>query len=60
MAMNICRAVQDVLARYRARFDKLSAVVTDEAANMVAATHLLQSQEISPDIFVVICACHRL
>ena len=59
-AVNVCRAVRDVLGHYKAELDKLSGVVTDEGANMVAATRLLKSQEIVLHVFAVICACHRL
>ena len=58
--MNICTAVQNVLQCCKVELGQLSGVVTDEAANMVAATRLLKTQEIAPHLYAVVCACHRL
>ena len=59
-AVNICTAVQDVLQCCKVELGQLSGVVTDEVANMVAATRLLKTQEIAPHLYAVVCACHRL
>ena len=59
-AVNICTAVQNVLRCCKVDLGQLSGVVTDEAANMMAATRLLKTQEIAPHLYAVVCACHRL
>ena len=46
-AVNICTAVQNVLQCCQVELGQLSGVVTGEAANMVAATCLLKTQEIA-------------
>ena len=46
-AVNICTAVQNVLHCCQVELGQLSGVVTGEAANMMAATRLLKTQEIA-------------
>ena len=59
-ANNICQAAVQVLQRCGVKLCHFVGVVTDEAANMVAATRQLSEQNVAPRLYGVVCACHRL
>ena len=54
----ISASTKSVLEDLSVDLNKLSAVVSDQAANMVCAWRILESD--LPDLLVVACACHRL
>ena len=57
-AENIASFTKSVLKDLCVERSKLVAVVSDQAANMVAAWKILKSTH--PDLYAVACVCHRL